>query len=100
MKKIVKISYQEPFKILCSFDNGEQRLLDLKNVLNARQKYTQQILNKNTFKQAKIGSFGEIYWNNIAEMKDLNGNTIPCEYDICPDFAYLKSTPLEREVLC
>ena len=92
MNKIVNISIQEPYKLLCSFNNGEQRLLDLVKVLNINQKYTNKIFNTKTFSEVKIGSFGEIYWNNVAEMKDLKGNTIPCEYDICPDFAYLNST--------
>lgn len=97
MKRILEISYQEPFKIVCSFNNGEQRLLDLQYALNPKQKYTQKILNNKTFKKAKIGVFGEIYWEGIAEMKDLEGNTIPCEYDISPDFAYIKSMALEKE---
>ncbi|WP_445734943.1 hypothetical protein [Mariniflexile sp.] len=91
MNKIINIYIQEPFKILCFFENGEQKILDLQQVLNPEQKYMKSILNKKVFNQAKIGSFGEIYWEGVAQMKDLNGITIPCNYDISPDFAYLKS---------
>ena len=94
MNKIINISLQEPFKILCYFNNGEQRILDLKQALNPKQKYTKKVFDQKVFNQAKIGSFGEIFWEGIAEMKDLNGNVIPCEYDICPDFAYLNSKPI------
>ena len=96
MKEIINISVQEPYKILCFFNNGEQKILDLEKVLNPEQKYARKIFIKKVFKQAKIGTFGEIYWDGIAEMKDLNGNIIPCEYDICPDFAYLNSSYIEE----
>lgn len=96
MRSIQKLDFIEPFKLVCHFDNGEKRLLDLTKSLNGPKKYTSKILNKNEYKKAKIGSIGQIYWENMAEMKDLNGKTIPCEYDICPDYAYLESEPIEQ----
>ena len=92
--KIVKISIREPYKLLCFFNNGEQRILDLEKVLDPKKKFVSKIFDSTTFNKAKIGSFGEVYWEDVAEMKDLNGNTIACEYDICPDFAYLNSNPI------
>ena len=92
--RIVKISIREPYKLLCFFNNGEQRILDLEEVLDTKKKFVSKILDSTTFNKAKIGSFGEVYWDDVAEMKDLNGNTIPCGYDICPDFAYLNSNPI------
>ena len=96
MNEIIKISFQKPFKILCSFNNGEQRILDLESLLDKSGKYSSKVFNDNVFKTAKIGSFGQIYWEGIAEMKDLDNKTIPCEYDICPDYAYMNSLPIEK----
>ena len=94
MDKITDISFLELFKILCTFNNGEQRILDLTLILN--DKYSKKICNEGIFKQAKVGSLGEIYWEGIAEIKDLNGNVIPCEYDISPEFAHMNSIPIEN----
>ena len=48
-------------------------------------------MDNNTYKAAKIGSFGEIYWENVGEMKDYDGTIIACAYDISPEFAYYHS---------
>ena len=94
MNKIVKISVQEPYKLLCFFNNGDQRILDLEEVLDSKKKFASKIFDTTIFNKVKVGSFGEAYWDDVAEMKDLNGNIIPCKYDICPDFAYLNSNPI------
>lgn len=94
MRKIIKIEFNESNQIICHFDNNELRVLDLSNLIN--DKYINKILSdENVFKSAKIGEFGELFWHNSAEMKDLNGNIIPCEYDISPEFAYYNSKPLD-----
>ena len=94
MNKITDISFLELFKILCTFSNGEQRILDLNSTL--KDKYSKKIFNEDVFSQAKIGSLGEIYWEGIAEIKDLNGKIIPCEYDISPEFAHVNSIPVRK----
>ncbi len=97
MNRVVNISFQEPFKILCVFNNGEQRILDIEQVLDTEQEYAKKVFDQKVFNKAKVGAFGEIFWEGIAEMKDLNGSVIPCQYDICPDFAYLKSKPISKK---
>jgi len=95
MNRIINISIQENFRILYSFKNGEQRIFGMPKVLNPDKKFVNKIFNTEVFKNAKIGSFGEIYWNNIAEMRGLKGEIIPCEYDISPEFIYSNSTLVE-----
>jgi len=95
MNAIINISIKENFRILCSFKNGEQRIFDVPKVLNLEKKFVTKIFKTEIFKNAKIGSFGEIYWNNVAEMKGLKGEVIPCEYDISPEFIYQNSTLVE-----
>ena len=93
MNKIENISFLEPFRILCEFKNGEKRILDLEKLLDKSRKYSIRIFNDDVYQNAKVGSFGEIYWDGIAEMKDLKGNIVPCQYDICPDYVYMHSVP-------
>lgn len=91
MRKITTISFLDHYKILCTFDNGEAKVLDLKEIL--KDKYAEKILTPETFTKAQIGSLGEIYWENMAEIKNLKGEIEPCNYDISPDLAYQVSTP-------
>lgn len=100
MKKITKIELQKPYRILCTFNHNEQRIIDLKEIFSADDPYAQKVLNKSAFKKVQIGDFGELYWKDVAEMKDLHGKTIPCNYDISPEWVYRKSKPflLEEKV--
>lgn len=95
MRKIVKIEFNENNQIICHFDNNELRVLNLSKAI--KDKYITKIISdEKVFKSAKTGEFGEIYWSDAAEIKDLNGNLIPCEYDISPEFAYYNSQPLAK----
>jgi len=89
MHKIENISLLEPYKILCHFTNGEKRVLDLASSLN--DKYSKKIFSENQFNKVKLGSLGEIYWEGIGEIRGLNGEIEPCNYDISPEFAYFNS---------
>ena len=92
MKRIIQIEIQEPFKILCLFENGEQRMINLEKLLDKQNKYASKILNEHTFRQAKVGSFGEIYWDEIAEIRDLEGRSSPCPFDISAEYVYWNSS--------
>lgn len=94
MRKVKYIQFIKDFVIRCEFDNGEIRDLDISGILNKNGKYFNRVFEKDVFVTAKIGEVGQIYWDGIAEMKTTNGEIIPVEYDICPDFAYLKSNPI------
>ncbi len=90
MTKIVKIDLIEDNQIVCYFENNEVRILNLQSSISDR--YINKILSdKKIFKSAKIGELGEIYWSDIAEIRDLDGKTKLCQYDISPEFAYFNS---------
>lgn len=92
-KKVIHISFNGPFKLLCHFNSGEKRVLDLEKTLDKSQKYSSKIFEDDTFYQAEVGPMGQIYWENIAEIRTLNGKIELCEYDISPEFAYENSQP-------
>ena len=70
----------------------------MRNVLDETDRYAVKVFNLSTFNQVKIGELGELYWENLAEMKNLEGELIKCAYDISPDLAYMKSQPIEKEL--
>ena len=97
-EKIEQIIIKQPYQLICVFNNKEKRLLDLRDVLDETDKYAGKVFNLSTFNQVKIGELGELYWEDLAEMKNLKGELIECAYDISPDLAYMKSQPLEKEL--
>lgn len=94
MRKIIKIDVKSNFIINCTFDNSEDRIIDLEKILDKNDKYASKVFDDKIFRKVKIGSQGELFWEGIAEMKNLNNENIPCEYDICPDFVYQNSESL------
>ncbi len=96
MKKLSKIEFVENNQIICFFESGEVRLLDLSSV---RDKYIDKILgDKKILMSAKIGVFGELYWDKMAEIRELNGNITPCEYDLSPEFIYANSQAVSSKI--
>ncbi len=95
MVKLSKIEFSENNEILCFFENGEQRLFNVQNSIKDR--YIGAIISDDKIlKSAQIGQFGEIYWSNMGEIKDLEGNVIRCEYDISPEFVYENSVIIQK----
>ena len=94
MKKIQNIEILEDYKIRCEFNNGEVRDLDITTFMDRAGNYSKKVYDKSVFCKVKLGEFGQLYWEGIAEMKTLEGKIIPADYDICPDFAYMNSVPI------
>jgi len=95
MIKLKKIEFEKDLKILCQFTNGEKKLLNLDVLISKSDKYFNQIIKNQNFKNAKIGDFGEIYWDKSAQIVDTNGTPVLCNYDISPEFVYHKSIQID-----
>lgn len=93
MIKVNNITKIENYCIEILFNNGEQKTIDFKPIIdnNYNDIFIKKLLNINQFKQAKVGTLGEIYWENMATMKDTNGSIITCNYDCSPEFIYMNS---------
>ena len=96
MLKVEQIIFLDDSSLLCVFNNGEHRILDLKKSLSKNDLHAKKILTTSFLHQAKIGSFGEIYWENAGEIQELNGSFVSCDYDISPEFAYYNSDLIEK----
>lgn len=92
-KEILRV---ESFTIVCKFNNGEVRKLEVDKVFANKldDVYIWKVLTQPVFDLVKIGEFGQLYWENVAQMKDLDGSMIPCEYDMSPEFVYHNSTSI------
>jgi len=94
MKKIVDIELLDSFKMICVFENGERKILDLTKTLDKSHRYAEKVFSEEIFRKTKIGSMGQIYWEGIAEIVNLDGHSVPCEYDMSPEFVYLNSSKI------
>jgi hypothetical protein len=90
--KIQSIKILDSHKILCVFNTGEMRVLDITLVLDSTNKLVKKLSNQDVFKNAKIGQFGEIYWEEIGEIQELDGTISKCNYDISPEFVFYNSS--------
>ena len=94
MYKIIDIAFLDKFQLVCHFNNGEKRILDLTTSLDFSDKFAKKVIEKDTFKKAKIGMFGELLWEEVGKIKDFDGSIISCAYDISPEFAYFHSSKI------
>jgi hypothetical protein len=89
MLKINHIQLQDNFRINCRFNNGISKTIDIKPLLEKHKHLPgiEKLKDKKVFFNARIGSFGEIVWDNIIQFTDTPGNE-PWNYDISPEFVY------------
>lgn len=78
---------------MIKFSNEELRWLHVKelNLSMHNPTYIQLLFGEEQFKQVKVGELWQIYWLNIAKMKDEYGNSIPCDFDMSPEYVYMNS---------
>lgn len=89
MKKVVDLIFLDDNMIRCNFNNGEEKDVDLKAII--KDSIGKKVLEPNVFKKAKIGVFGEVYWEHMGEIRNLNGEIESCNYDISPELLYSQS---------
>lgn len=100
MIHVTNILETQPYFLIVAFDNGEVRKLEMQPILESQQHYpgVEKLFDTNIFLHPHIGNFGQIYWDNILQMRDLQGEFIPCEYDLSPEFVYENSILVEVAV--
>lgn len=92
MRKVEEISFLTADQVICKFDSGEKRVfIPTKHLKGA---FFKAIVEGGKLKDLKVGSLGELYWENAAKIKDLNGIDQLCAYDVSPEFIYNNSEPI------
>lgn len=81
---IKKIILVESHTVVCKFNTGEVRKINLQNKIKRlaaiSPKLFNPLLDKNYFKKVKLDSYGTLCWDN--------------EVDFCPDVLYQLSQPV------
>ena len=88
MIKVTQIKILGAHKLLCVFNTKEQKVLDLLHVLDKDNEMVKTILQPTVFQKARVGELGEILWENVGQIRELDGSISTCAYDISPEFAY------------
>jgi len=89
MIRVTEIIEKKPYYLLCRFNNGAIKKLDILPLIKNHEhiKGVNSLLNEKVFSTVRIGEFGEIVWNKIVKTTD-NGIETVWDYDISPEFAY------------
>ena len=84
---IKKIMAVEPYSVVCKFNSGETRKINLQNKVKLlAAKFPELfsiLLDKNYFKSVKLDSYGTLCWDNGV--------------DFCPDDLYDLSQPFTKK---
>jgi hypothetical protein len=80
---ITEIVSSEQLALVCRFNTGEERLVDMQKVLGdaIHTPFFARLLNPEFFSSVKLDSYGTLCWND--------------EIDFCPDVLYENSNPAE-----
>lgn len=90
MIKVKEIQKNDSYSLQILFSNGEIKLINFASIIqaNANNEYFKILAIPEVFTKAKVGKLGEIYWENIATIKELDGSVSPCNFDFSPEFIY------------
>jgi hypothetical protein len=89
MIRVTEIIEKTPYYLLCEFNDGSVKKLDILPLINdhIQLKGVETLLNEAVFKNVRIGELGEIVWDRIVRTMN-NGVETNWDYDISPEYAY------------
>lgn len=89
-RTITKVVANDDYTLTLTFDNGEVRLYDMKDLIH---KGVFKILeDKNKFKEVYLDDMGAVSWDKDSSV---DSNVVwDNKIDMCPDSCYIYSKPL------
>lgn len=89
MLRIIDIIEVSPYYLVCKFNNGIIKKLDILPIIEQHKHLNgvERLLDDTIFNKARIGEFGEIVWDKIVVTIQDNKEVI-WDYDISPEYAY------------
>ena len=71
MVKPIKIIDVKPYEIVCEFNNGEVKKINMEQVFKSSNPNinTQKLLTPDFFVSVELGELGQLYWKSAAKMK-------------------------------
>lgn len=93
-RKIVSVAPNDDYTLTLSFDNGEQRIYDVKPLLNKGSVF-EVIANPEAFKRVYLDDSGCVAWDKDpnVDSKEVWDNKL----DLCPDSCYINSVSITKE---
>lgn len=100
MIRVTEIINKTPFTLVCKFNNGMIRKLDILPIIENHKKLdgVQNLLNESVFNTVRVGEFGEIVWDKIVKNSH-NGEVTLWDYDISPEYAFEYSILVESSLI-
>ncbi|MCB9427128.1 MAG: DUF2442 domain-containing protein [Flavobacteriales bacterium] len=91
MLRVEKILKIEPYRIVCLFNNGIEKAINVLPLIENHKHLNgiEQLKEPNVFARAKIGDFGEIVWESIIRNSKTNERW---DYDISPEFIFYQKS--------
>jgi len=98
--RILKIDKIDGFKIVCTFNNGQRRLLDFNKIFEdwviTERDAEHKLLNVKEFSKVKLRN-NTLSWPNVSVMlMSEDGNEKPHPYELSPDELFEFSEPMEQ----
>ncbi|RRB00147.1 DUF2442 domain-containing protein [Larkinella rosea] len=92
LPRIKQILLIEPYKVICLWNTGEVREVDLQTAINESkpQSPVAKLVDKQLFKQVKTDG-RTLYWDDLLTMIDYDGSRKPAPLDFDPDVMYERS---------
>ncbi len=86
MLRIVKIKEVKPYEVVCEFNNGSTKKIDVLPIINNQKhlKGIDSLTDKNIFNTVAIGELGELYWKDIY----IDQQNQKWNYDLSPEFVF------------
>ncbi len=98
--EVIRLDHINDYHLTMTFDNGEQRTLDLRTIFDAERHYDKMLLDDLAlFKTVKVED-GTLVWKEVGFLStDLDGEERFHSYDIDPGLLYEYSTPASADKL-
>lgn len=92
MLRVVEIIDNNNFSLLCKFNTGEVKKLNVLPIIENHKHLNgiDRLYDNKEFAKVKIGEFGEIFWSGIVHSNQ-DGQEFLWDYDISPEYAYFNS---------
>lgn len=91
MLRITAIELKQPYHLVCTFNNGKRRNIDVEPILKkqAHIRGVTDLLDVKRFNEVEIGLAGEVCWRGVVQSGENRW-----DYDLSPEFVFAEGVPV------
>ncbi len=95
MLKIIQIKILEALILVCEFNNGQKRIINVEALIEKHGDLDgiDQLRSFDNFRKVQIGNIGEVLWKRLIRSKG-KGQKDLWDYDLSPEFVYHNGSEL------